>query len=100
MPIVNKEGKSIGTSATLDDVTTSGFSGYLDFENASMGGTMIPTVGFSNIAVNGTALYTGYLPIDIKEYNETGNIKPDIGMLGRFKEAQKRIAQENITDPQ
>lgn len=100
MPIVNKEGKSIGTSATLDDVTTSGFSGYLDFENASMGGTMIPTVGFNNIAVNGTALYTGYLPIDIREYNETGNIKPDIGMLGRFKEAQKRIAQENITDPQ
>lgn len=100
MPIVNKEGKSIGTSATLSDVTTSGFSGYLDFENASMGGTMIPTVGFNNIAINGTALYTGYLPIDIKEYNETGNIKPDIGMLGRFKEAQKRIAQENIIDPQ
>lgn len=100
MPIVNKEGKSIGTSATLDDVTTSGFSGYLDFENASMGGTMIPTVGFNNIAINGTALYTGYLPIDIREYNETGNIKPDIGMLGRFNEAQKRIARENITDPQ
>lgn len=100
MPIVNKEGKSIGTSATLDDVTTSGFSGYLDFENASMGGTMIPTVGFNNIAINGTALYTGYLPIDIREYNETGNIKPDIDMLGRFNEAQKRIARENITDPQ
>lgn len=100
MPIVSKEGKSIGTSATLDDVTTSGFSGYLDFENASMGGTMIPTVGFNNIAINGTALYTGYLPIDIREYNETGNIKPDIDMLGRFNEAQKRIARENITDPQ
>lgn len=100
MPIVSKEGKSIGTSATLDDVTTSGFSGYLDFENASMGGTMIPTVGFNNIAINGTALYTGYLPIDIREYNETGNIKPDIGMLERFNQAQKHIARENITDPQ
>lgn len=100
MPIVSKEGKSIGTSATLDDITTSGFSGYLDFENASMGGTMIPTIGFSNIAVNGTALYTAYLPVDIKEYNETGNIKPDIAMLGRYKEAQDVIAQQNITDPQ
>lgn len=100
MPIVSKEGKSIGTSATLDDITTSGFSGYLDFENASMGGTMIPTVGFSNIAVNGTALYTAYLPVDIKEYNETGNIKPDIAMLGRYKQAQDVIAQQNITDPQ
>lgn len=100
MPIVSKEGKSIGTSATLDDITTSGFSGYLDFENASMGGTMIPTVGFSNIAVNGTALYTAYLPVDMREFNETGNIKPDIAMLGRYKQAQDIIAQENITDPQ
>lgn len=100
MPIVSKEGKSIGTSATLDDITTSGFSGYLDFENASMGGTMIPTVGFNNIAVNGTALYTAYLPVDIKEFNETGNIKPDIAMLGRYKQAQDIIAQQNITDPQ
>lgn len=100
MPIVSKEGKSIGTSATLDDITTSGFSGYLDFENASMGGTMIPTVGFSNIAVNGTALYTAYLPVDMKEFNETGNIKPDIAMLGRYKEAQDIIAQQNITDPE
>lgn len=100
MPIVSKEGKSIGTSATLDDITTSGFSGYLDFENASMGGTMIPTVGFSNIAVNGTALYTAYLPVDMREFNETGNIKPDIAMLGRYKEAQDIIAQQNITDPE
>lgn len=100
MPIVSKEGKSIGTTATLDDITTSGFSGYLDFENASMGGTMIPTVGFNNIAINGTALYTAYLPVDIKEYNETGNIKPDIAMLGRYKQAQDVIAQQNITDPQ
>lgn len=100
MPIVNKEGKSIGASATLDDITTSGFSGYLDFENASMGGTMIPTVGFNNIAINGTALYTAYLPVDIKEYNNTGNIKPDIAMLGRYKQAQDVIAQQNITDPE
>lgn len=100
MPIVSKEGKSIGTTATLDDITTSGFSGYLDFENASMGGTMIPAVGFNNIAINGTALYTAYLPVDIKEYNETGNIKPDIAMLGRYKQAQDVIAQQNITDPQ
>jgi hypothetical protein len=87
MPIVKKDGNSIGSSSTLNDVTTSGFAGMLDFENASMGGSMIPTVGFENIAINGTALYTAYLPIDIHEYNTTGNIKPDIAMLGRYKEA-------------
>lgn len=99
MPIVKKDGNSIGSSSTLNDVTTSGFAGMLDFENASMGGSMIPTVGFENIAINGTALYTAYLPIDIHEYNTTGNIKPDIAMLGRYKEAQDIILKEKITDP-
>lgn len=98
MPVVDKNGESIGTSATLDDISTSGFSGYLDFENASMGGVMIPTVGFSNIAINGTALYTAYLPVDIQEFQSSGNIKPDIGLLRRLKEAQDIINKENITD--
>lgn len=98
MPIVNKEGKSIGTSATLDDISTSGFSGYLDFENASMGGVMISTVGFNNVAINGTALYTAYLPVDIQEFDRTGHIKPDIDLLRRLKIAQDIINEENITD--
>lgn len=98
MPIVTKEGTSIGVNSTLADVSESGFAGYLNFENASMGGAMINTEGFNNIVVNGTALYTGYLPIDMLEYNTTGNIKPDIELLGRYKEAQQKIAEENITD--
>jgi hypothetical protein len=98
MPIVTKDGASIGVNSTLADVSESGFAGYLNFENASMGGAMINTEGFNNIVVNGTALYTGYLPIDMLEYNTTGNIKPDIELLGRYKEAQQKIAEENITD--
>lgn len=100
MPIVKKTGESIGTSATLDDVTTSGFAGYLDFENAHMGGTKIPTVGFKNIAINGTALYTGYLPVDVSELLYSGRVKPDINLLERYKEAQEKIKRENITDKQ
>lgn len=100
MPIVKKTGESIGTSATLDDVTTSGFAGYLDFENAYMGGTKIPTVGFKNIAINGTALYTGYLPVDMQELYNYGRVKPDINLLERYKEAQEEIKRENITDKQ
>lgn len=98
MPIVTKEGKSIGANATLADVSESGFAGYLNFENASMGGAMINTFGFNNIIVNGTALYTGDLPIDLEEYYRTGNIKPDIDMLGKYKEAQQYIAEQKITD--
>jgi hypothetical protein len=93
MPIVTKEGGSIGTSATLNDVSESAFAGYLNFENASMGGAMISTNGFNNIAVNGTALYTAYLPVDMEEYHATGNIKPDIDMLGKYKEVQNKIAE-------
>lgn len=98
MPIVTKEGGSIGTSATLNDVSESAFAGYLNFENASMGGAMISTNGFNNIAVNGTALYTAYLPVDMEEYNATGNIKPDIDMLDKYKEVQNKIAEQGITD--
>ena len=98
MPIVSKEGKSIGANATLNDVTESGFAGYLNFEHASMGGVMINTSGFNNVAVNGTALYTGYLPVDMQEYMMTGNIKPDIDMLGRYKQAQDEIMKDKITD--
>lgn len=100
MPIVDKEGNSIGANSTLNDVTTSGFAGYLDFEHVSMGGVMLPTVGFNNVVINGTSLYTAYLPVDLEEFNSTGNIKPDIELLGRYKQAQDIITKENITDPQ
>lgn len=100
MPITTKDGKSIGTSATMTDVSESAFAGYLNLEHASMGGVMIPTVGFNNIAINGTSLYTAYLPIDLAEYSQTGNIKPDIAMLGRYKQAQEIIKEQKITDPQ
>ena len=99
MPIVKKDGSSIGSNSTLNDITESAFAGYLDFSNASMGDVMIPTEGFSNILVDGTALYTGYLPIDLMEYERSGNIRPDIAMLERYKMAQDRIKEEGITDP-
>ena len=100
MPITTKEGKSLGTKATLSDVSESGFAGYLDFENVSMGGTMIPSSGLQDVAVNATALYAGYLPMDVEEYNKTGNIRPDIKMLQRYKEAQTEVKEEQATTPE
>jgi hypothetical protein len=63
MPITTKDGKSIGIG-TLSDVAESGFAGYLNLDHASMGGVMIDPSGFQNVAINGTSLYTAYLPID------------------------------------
>lgn len=99
MPITTKDGKSIGIG-TLSDVAESGFAGYLNLDHASMGGVMIDPSGFQNVAINGTSLYTAYLPIDQQEFAETGNIKPDIGLLKRYKEAQDIIATKNITKPE
>lgn len=97
MPIVSKDGQSMGVG-TLSDVATSGFAGYLDLENVTMGGVRIDPTGFQNVAVNGTQLYTAYLPIDLEKYSDTGNIRPDIDMLKRLKVAQNEIKEENITD--
>ena len=97
MPIVSKDGQSMGVG-TLSDVATSGFAGYLDLENVTMGGVRIDPTGFQNVAVNGTQLYTAYLPIDLEKYSDTVNIRPDIDMLKRLKVAQNEIKEGNITD--
>lgn len=97
MPIT-KNGEGIGM-ASLSDVASSDYAGYLDFSNAFMGDVQIPQAGMQNIAIDGTALYTAYLPLDIQYFNETGQKRPDIAMLGRYKQAQNEIRQSGIKDP-
>lgn len=97
MPIT-KKGESIGM-ASLSDIASSDYAGYLDFSNAFMGDVQIPQAGMQNIAIDGTALYTAYLPLDIQYFNETGQKRPDIAMLGRYKQAQNEIRQSGTKDP-
>ena len=97
MPIT-KNGEGIGM-ASLSDVASSDYAGYLDFSNAFMGYVQIPQAGMQNIAIDGTALYTAYLPLDIQYFNETGQKRPDIAMLGRYKQAQNEIRQSGTKDP-
>lgn len=97
MPIT-KKGEGIGM-ASLSDVASSDYAGYLDFSNAFMGDVQIPQAGMQNIAIDGTALYTAYLPLDMQYFNETGQKRPDIAMLGRYKQAQNEIRQSGTKDP-
>lgn len=97
MPIT-QGGKALGMT-TLANVATSDYAGYLDFRNAFMGDVQIPQAGMQNIAVDATALYTAYLPIDMQYFAETNKIRPDIAMLGRYKQAQAEINQSNTKDP-
>ena len=64
-----------------------------------MGDVQIPQAGMQNIAIDGTALYTAYLPLDIQYFNETGKKRPDIAMLGRYKQAQDELNQLKTKDP-
>lgn len=97
MPIT-QGGKALGVT-TLANVASSDYAGYLDFRNAFMGDVQIPQAGMQNIAVDATALYTAYLPVDIQYFNKTNKIRPDIAMLGRYKQAQEEIKQSGTKDP-
>lgn len=97
MPITKDGNKPLG-SATLEDITTSQYGGVLDFTNASMGGKIVPFEGRRNIAVDGSKLYSMYLPIDQDEWAK-GNIVPDLALIDKVNAINKTIKDKEITDP-
>lgn len=97
MPITNKGGDPVG-STTLEGVATSQYGGILDFNNASMGGKTIPFEGRRNIAVDGSKIYSMYLPIDQDEFIK-GNIIPDIDLIDKVNAINKQIKEKQVTDP-
>lgn len=99
MPITKGSNSEPLGSATLEDVATSNYGGILNFNHASMGGQIIPFEGRRNIAIDGSKIYSMYLPIDYAEYTRTGNIIPDISLIDKVNAVNKIIKQEQITDP-
>ena len=98
MPITTgSTGQPLG-AATLEDVVTSQYGGLLNFNHASMGGQIIPFEGRRNIAIDGSKIYSMYLPIDQDELIK-GNIVPDIDLIDKVNQVNKTIKQHNITDP-
>lgn len=97
MPITTGENKPMG-SGTLEDIATSQYGGLLNFTNASMGGKVIPFEGRRNIAVDGSKIYSMYLPINQEEYIK-GNIVPDIDLIDKVNTINKQIKDQQITDP-
>lgn len=97
MPITKDGNKPMG-SATLEDISTSQYGGVLNFTNASMGGQLIPFEGRRNIAVDGSKIYSMYLPIDQNELMK-GNIMPDLSLIDKVNAVNKQIKDKQITDP-
>lgn len=96
MPVTNKGGDPVGAT-TLEGIATSQYGGMLDFNNASMGGKTIPFEGRRNIAVDGSKIYSMYLPIDQDEFIK-GNIVPDIALIDKVNTINKQIKEKQITD--
>lgn len=98
MPVTQKGNESVGAT-TLEGVATSQYGGLLDFSNASMGGKLIPFEGRRNVAVDGSKIYSMYLPIDQDELIK-GNIIPDFELIEKVNTINKQIKERQITDPQ
>ena len=97
MPITTgSDNKPLG-AGTLEDVATSNYGGILNFNHASMGGQIIPFEGRRNIAVDGSKIYSMYLPLDQIEAMK-GNIVPDISLIDKVNQVNKTIKERHITD--
>ncbi len=97
MPVTKDGNEPIG-AATLEDVATSQYGGILNFTNASMGGQLIPFEGRRNIAVDGSKIYSMYLPIDQDAFMR-GEIIPDISLIDKVNAVNKTIKEKQITNP-
>ena len=98
MPVTTgSNGQPLG-AATLEDVATSQYGGVLNFTQASMGGQLIPFEGRRNIAVDGSKIYSMYLPIDQEQFAK-GNVVPDIALIDKVNKINKEIKEQNITNP-
>lgn len=97
MPVTKDGNKPIG-AATLEDVATSQYGGILNFTNASMGGQLIPFEGRRNIAVDGSKIYSMYLPIDQDAFMRD-EIIPDISLIDKVNAVNKTIKEKQITNP-
>ena len=99
MPVTTgSNGEPVGAT-TLEGVARSQYGGLLNFTNASMGGNIIPFEGRRNIAVDGSKIYSMYLPIDQNEYYTKGNIIPDIALIDKVHKINQIIKEKQITDP-
>ena len=98
MPVTTgSNGEPVGAT-TLEGVARSQYGGLLNFTQASMGGNIVPFEGRRNIAVDGSKIYSMYLPIDEDEYYTKGNIIPDIALIDKVHKVNQTIKEKQITD--
>lgn len=80
------------------ELQTTNFSGILDLNNISIGGTVIPLSSGEHIMVDGNTLVQAALPVD-KAALAQNKIIPDLEACLRLQQAWKEIKQSGITNP-
>ena len=91
-PITSK-GYNTG-SITFDKLESSDFGGQLLINQATMGDSLISSIGRSNIIIDGR-IYQTELPID-KVAKAQGIIKPDLKFLKKIEVADQKLRQMGI----
>lgn len=95
--LTEQNGKALEQQA-LAGIISSQQAGLLNLNSATFGGVKIDQAQFGSIMLESSNYKMLDLPIDIREYNKTGVIKPDIELTKKIQEIEKQIKDDNITD--
>lgn len=91
LPLVDAEGKPLGKNHTLTTLTQSQYSGVLDFDKATMGGSKIKDTYYGSVIINSDKISVLDFPTD-----ENGN--PDLRptTIDKKKRADQMMKQAGI----
>ena len=93
----DKEKNNLGQGSNLQDVSKSQFGPILDLNKATFGGTRLNSNGYSHVILNNSDCIGVDLPV---KKDLSGNYVPDFQQLATIENAEERIHNEGITNPQ
>lgn len=98
LPLTDKEDKALGVNTTLQKASEGNYSGILDWNNTSFGGNLIDSSAFGGIVLTDSRIHSVDFPINLKVYNETGKIIPNISpsIVKAKQDADKEIKSKGI----
>lgn len=79
---------------TLADVDAGSFSGLLDISNATFGGVQISTL--SKVFLKNAEIYNVELPFDVKYFQETHILRPDINLAQKMADLDVAIQNGEV----
>lgn len=94
-PLTDDDGKNVGTqNATLQQIGTSTYGGYLDMNKASAAGQRIDNAYADKILINDDKIYTVALPFT--KDSKTGIVMPNYELLPKITKINKELLAKGI----